>query len=87
MGEGSNSQISDGLDESFNTLSDGMDGKLKKAATYFEFNEKEIEKDDYSFRPDMNFRLGMTYETKVCGISAKAFVFSYYSFLIIMVLG
>ena len=68
MGEGSNSQISDGLDESFNTLSDGMDGKLKKAATYFEFNEKEIEKDDYSFRPDMNFRVGMTYETKVCGI-------------------
>lgn len=64
MGEGSNSQISDGLDESFNTLSDGMDGKLKKAATYFEFNEKEIEKDDYSFRPDMNFRTGMTYETK-----------------------
>ena len=87
MGEGSNSQVLDGLDESFNTLSDGMDGKLKKAATYFEFDEEEIEKDDYSFRPDMNFRLGMTYETKVCGISAKAFVFSYYSFLIIMVLG
>ncbi|KAM3701433.1 hypothetical protein ACB098_05G171500 [Castanea mollissima] len=64
MGEGSNSQILDGLDESFNTLSDGMDGKLKKAATYFEFNEEEIEKEDYSFRPDMTFRVGMTYETK-----------------------
>ncbi|KAL4610155.1 hypothetical protein ACB092_08G031500 [Castanea dentata] len=64
MGEGSNSQILDGLDESFNTLSDGMDGKLKKAATYFEFDEQEIEKDDYLFRPDMTFRVGMTYETK-----------------------
>ena len=68
MGEGSNSQILDGLDESFNTLSDGMDGKLKKAATYFEFDEQEIEKDDYSFRPDVTFRVGMTYETKVCAI-------------------
>uniref|UniRef100_A0A2N9HMY4 Small ribosomal subunit protein bS18c n=1 Tax=Fagus sylvatica TaxID=28930 RepID=A0A2N9HMY4_FAGSY len=64
MGEGSNSRILDGLDESFNTLSDGMDGKLKKAATYFEFDEEEIAKDDYAFRPDMTFRPEMTYEMK-----------------------
>jgi hypothetical protein len=70
MGEGSNSRILDGLDESFNTLSDGMDGKLKKAATYFEFDEEEIAKDDYAFRPDMTFRPEMTYEMKVCGIPA-----------------
>ncbi|XVE59426.1 hypothetical protein DITRI_Ditri05aG0045600 [Diplodiscus trichospermus] len=54
----------DGLDESFNTLSDGMDGKLKKAATYFEFDPDEIDKDDYAFRPDVNFQSGMTYELK-----------------------
>ncbi|KAG2673134.1 hypothetical protein I3760_13G075300 [Carya illinoinensis] len=64
VSEGSNSQTLDGLDESFNTLSDGMDGKLKKAATYFSFDTEEIEKDDYKFRPDMNFKEGMTYETK-----------------------
>ena len=56
----------DGLDESFNTLSDGMDGKLKKAATYFEFDPDEIDKDDYAFRPDVTFQSGMTYELKVC---------------------
>ncbi|KAF8402644.1 hypothetical protein HHK36_010733 [Tetracentron sinense] len=61
---GNNSQFLDGLDESFNTLSDGMDGKLRKAATYFEYNPDEIIKDDYTFRPDMTFRPGMTYEIK-----------------------
>ncbi|KAF8396110.1 hypothetical protein HHK36_017722 [Tetracentron sinense] len=61
---GNSSQFLDGLDESFNTLSDGMDGKLRKAATYFEFNTDEIIKDDYTFRPDMTFRSGMTYDTK-----------------------
>nr|XP_028955473.1 uncharacterized protein LOC103443079 isoform X2 [Malus domestica] len=64
IGSGSGSRILDGLDESFNTLSDGMDGKLEKAATYFEFDEEEVDKDDYSFRPDMTFKPGMTYETK-----------------------
>ncbi|XWS74016.1 hypothetical protein CRYUN_Cryun02cG0179200 [Craigia yunnanensis] len=54
----------DGLDESFNTLSDGMDGKLKKAATYFEFDPDEIDKSDYAFRPDVTFQSGMTYELK-----------------------
>lgn len=63
-GEGSNTQMMDGLDESFSTLSDGMDGKLKKAATYFDFDADEIMKDDYSFRPDVNFRSRMTYDTK-----------------------
>ncbi|XVE79390.1 hypothetical protein DITRI_Ditri14bG0054700 [Diplodiscus trichospermus] len=53
-----------GLDESFNTLSDGKDGKLKKAATYFEFDPEEIEKDDYAFRPDVSFQSGMTYDIK-----------------------
>ncbi|XP_021278504.1 uncharacterized protein LOC110412299 [Herrania umbratica] len=54
----------DDLDESFNTLSDGMDWKLKEAATYFEFDMDEIDKDDYAFRPDANFPPGSTYETK-----------------------
>ena len=62
---GSGSQFLDGLDESFNTLSDGMDGKLKKEATYFEFNPDEIDQEDYAFRPDVAFKPGMTYEPKV----------------------
>ncbi|CAM8970543.1 hypothetical protein QQ045_004036 [Rhodiola kirilowii] len=53
-----------GLDDEFNSLSDGMDGKLKKAATYFEFNPDEILDDDYAFRPDISFRPVVTYETK-----------------------
>lgn len=63
--DGSNSPMMDGLDESFNTLSDGMDGKLQNAATYFQYDPEEIMKDDYTFRPDMNFKPGMTYEVKV----------------------
>ncbi|KAJ7949754.1 30S ribosomal protein S18, chloroplastic [Quillaja saponaria] len=43
---------------------DGMEGKLKKAATYFEYDAEEILKDDYAFRPDVNFLPGATYETK-----------------------
>ncbi|XP_059626483.1 uncharacterized protein LOC132269339 isoform X2 [Cornus florida] len=58
------SEFMDGLNESFNTLSDGMDGKLKKAATYFEIDPEEIMKDDYKFRPDMTFLPGSTYELK-----------------------
>ncbi|KAI3989125.1 hypothetical protein MKX01_033161 [Papaver californicum] len=54
----------DSLDENFNSLSDGMDGKLKKAGNYFGFNYEELEKEDYAYRPDVNFRTGTTYETK-----------------------
>ncbi|KAI3993463.1 hypothetical protein MKX01_002476 [Papaver californicum] len=57
-------QSMDNLDENFNSLSDGMDGKLKKAANYFGFNYEELEKEDYAYRPDVNFRPGTTYETK-----------------------
>ncbi|XVF19856.1 hypothetical protein REPUB_Repub11eG0147000 [Reevesia pubescens] len=62
VGEGESTM--DGLDESFNTLSDGMDGKLKKAAAYFEFDVDEVQKDGYSFRPDVSFQSGMTYDVK-----------------------
>ncbi|KAL5580736.1 hypothetical protein UlMin_013178 [Ulmus minor] len=61
---GSGSSVLDGLDESFDTLQDGMEGKLEEAATYFEFDPDEMMEDDYSFRPDMNFDMGMTYTTK-----------------------
>ncbi|CAK9164198.1 unnamed protein product [Ilex paraguariensis] len=61
---GKRSEFMDGLDESFSTLSDGMDGKLKKAATYFEYDVDEIDKDDYAFRPDITFRGATTYDTK-----------------------
>ncbi|XP_058112411.1 uncharacterized protein LOC131255651 isoform X3 [Magnolia sinica] len=61
--DGNNYQFMDGLDESFNSLSDGMDGKLKKAATYFAHSD-EMNNDDYAFRPDISFRSGMSYTTK-----------------------
>ncbi|KAK4377662.1 hypothetical protein RND71_003958 [Anisodus tanguticus] len=61
---GNRSSVLDGLDESFDTLSDGMDGKLKEAARYFEFDPDEVEKDDYAYRSDMTFWPGNTYELK-----------------------
>ncbi|XP_057482814.1 uncharacterized protein LOC130769631 [Actinidia eriantha] len=41
-----------------------MDKKLKKAATYFEYDPEEIGKDDYTFRADVTFWPENTYETK-----------------------
>ncbi|KAI3904430.1 hypothetical protein MKW98_014610 [Papaver atlanticum] len=64
FGARSDYQSMDNLDENFNSLSDGMDGKLKKAANYFGFYYDELEKEDYIYRPDVNFRPGTTYETK-----------------------
>ncbi|KAH7549880.1 hypothetical protein ACOSP7_025130 [Xanthoceras sorbifolium] len=55
---------SDADDERFDTLSDGMDGKLKNAAMYFKFDTEEVEQDGYTFRPDANFPLGSTYDIK-----------------------
>nr|BBB03493.1 ribosomal protein S18 [Cuscuta japonica] len=54
----------DGLDDSINTLSDGMDSRLKEAATYFEFDLDEVNKEDYSFRKDVTFFPGNTYDIK-----------------------
>lgn len=62
---GNRSEFLDGLDDSFSSLSDGMDAKLKKEATYFEFDPDEIAKDDYCFRPDVHFQKWQTYDTKV----------------------
>ncbi|KAL8459528.1 hypothetical protein ACS0TY_036863 [Phlomoides rotata] len=53
-----------GLDENYNSLFDGMEYKLKKAASYFDFDPVEVTRDDYTFRPDFNFNSGMTYDTK-----------------------
>lgn len=63
---GNRPEFMDGLDESFNTLSDGMDGKLKKAGWDFEVDDDEIWEDEtYTYRPDVNFdRIGETYDTK-----------------------
>ncbi|XP_068475913.1 uncharacterized protein [Phaseolus vulgaris] len=58
------SDIMDNLEENHDTLLDGMDGRLKNAASYFEFDEEEIDKEDYAFRYDANFPLGYTYDTK-----------------------
>lgn len=66
---GNASSMLDGLSESFDTLQDGLDGKLEKAATYFEFDREEVLQDDYSFRPDTNFKQGMTYNVKVYNTS------------------
>ncbi|XAR58908.1 hypothetical protein NMG60_11014486 [Bertholletia excelsa] len=64
FGVGKGSEFLDGLDESFSTLSDGMGGKLKEAAKYFEYDSEEVEREDYTFRPDINFPRGTTYTTK-----------------------
>ncbi|GAB2287736.1 hypothetical protein Dimus_022098 [Dionaea muscipula] len=50
-------------DDSITMLSDGMEEKLRDAATYFKMTN-EIEEDDFTFRPDINFQDGGTYETK-----------------------
>ncbi|PKA59083.1 30S ribosomal protein S18, chloroplastic [Apostasia shenzhenica] len=60
---GGNLKFMDGSTDSFDTLSDGMDTKLKKAATYFSFTD-EIMEDDYKFRPDVTFWPGTTYTTR-----------------------
>ncbi|MED6224894.1 hypothetical protein PIB30_086016 [Stylosanthes scabra] len=62
--EGENSWMMDDLEESFDTLSDGMDGKLKKAARYFEYDSEEVEEEDYSFRHDATFWPYTTYELR-----------------------
>ncbi|PIN06058.1 hypothetical protein CDL12_21399 [Handroanthus impetiginosus] len=64
FGMGNRSSFMDDLDEGYNTLSDGMDYKLKKTATYFEFDPDEVTREDYAFRPDVNCSAGMTYDTK-----------------------
>lgn len=48
----------DGLDENFDTLADGVDGKLKKAARYFEMDDDEVEQEDYTFRADVERKRG-----------------------------
>ncbi|KAF1884457.1 hypothetical protein Lal_00028335 [Lupinus albus] len=63
--DGGNSQMMNDLEDSFDTLSDGMDGKLKNAATYFEFDPEELIKDDYAFRYDTDFYPGSTYTIKI----------------------
>lgn len=66
---------SDDLDDSFTTLFDRMDGELKEAAADFEYDDDdEVDQEDYSFRPDVNFQEEGTYELKVshcCHFSSK----------------
>ncbi|KAK1294416.1 hypothetical protein QJS10_CPA16g00492 [Acorus calamus] len=66
------SQLLDGLGDSFDTLSDGMDDKLKKAATTFVYSD-EMKADDYAFRPDVNFLPGMEYSPKIFPKIVEAF--------------
>ncbi|RWW67688.1 hypothetical protein BHE74_00024849 [Ensete ventricosum] len=82
------SRIIDGISDSFNSLSDGMDEKLKEAARTFVFSD-EIHDENYKFRPDVTFYPGMTYTTRVRRIliasffafflASKFFIISFYS--------
>ncbi|KAI7757940.1 hypothetical protein M8C21_007676 [Ambrosia artemisiifolia] len=54
----------DGLADSISTLTDGMGGKLKEAATYFKYDADEVEREEYKFRPDVTFWPGNTYDVK-----------------------
>ncbi|CAK8539135.1 unnamed protein product [Lathyrus sativus] len=69
---GGSSQLLDDLEQSFDTLSDGLDGKLNNAARYFEFDPDEIDKDDYSYRYDTTFHQGSTYSTKDLDLTKPA---------------
>lgn len=69
---GGSSQMLDDLEQTFDTLSDGMDGKLNNAARYFEYDPDEIEKDDYSYRYDTTFQRGSTYSTKDLDLTRPA---------------
>ncbi|KAL9235370.1 hypothetical protein vseg_010132 [Gypsophila vaccaria] len=55
------SGMPNGDDDPFTTLTDGMEGKLKEAAAYFEVDPQEIAADDYNYRADMNMKPRMTY--------------------------
>nr|GEV58600.1 ribosomal protein S18 [Tanacetum cinerariifolium] len=57
-------RLVDGLDDSFTSLTHGLDGKLKDVATYFEYGVNEVEKEDYKLRPDVTFWPGNTYDVK-----------------------
>lgn len=62
--------MGDGMMEGFDTtLSDGLDDKLKRAATNFQVSD-EIENEDYTFRPDVTFIPGSTYTPRVSMRSA-----------------
>lgn len=90
-GSGESSPFLDDLEQSLDTLSDGMDGKLNNAARYFEFDPDEIMKEDYSFRYDTTFHQGSTYTIKVCWIAIPTlslitdFHIQYYMFRIYLI--
>lgn len=65
FGNGGGFHMMDYLEENDDSLSDGMDENLKNAATCFEVDEDEIEKEDYAFRYDTDFIPGSTYDIKV----------------------
>ena len=50
----------------FSNIGDSFEDSMKEAATYFEFDRNEINQEDFSYRADMNFRTGMTYNPEVC---------------------
>ncbi|KAK7266830.1 hypothetical protein RIF29_19487 [Crotalaria pallida] len=60
------------LEDGFDTLSDGMDGNLKNAATYFEFDPEETMKEDYAYRYDTSFFPGSTYSIKDLDLTKPA---------------
>ncbi|ONK79377.1 uncharacterized protein A4U43_C01F5740 [Asparagus officinalis] len=55
----------------FDTLDDGMDDKLKRAATTFQVSD-EIEDDDYAFRPDVTFIPPTTYTPRDLDLTKPA---------------
>jgi len=69
------------LEENYDTLADGMDGLLKNAATYFEFDDEEIDKEDYAFRYDANFPRFTTYELKASCIAMPIFLGYHFLYL------
>ncbi|KAI9114757.1 hypothetical protein K1719_014455 [Acacia pycnantha] len=59
-------------DEGFDTLTDGMDGKLEEAASYFEYDSEEVEQEGYSFRYDVNLGRAVEIDTKDLDLTKPA---------------
>lgn len=61
---GSGSMMDDGgVDQTFDSLSDGLDDRLKKVAKTFQAGDGVID-DNYSFRPDAPSLPGATYQSR-----------------------
>ncbi|KAG8092147.1 hypothetical protein GUJ93_ZPchr0012g21177 [Zizania palustris] len=68
---GNSSSVMDELGGGFTSLDDGMDEMLDDASRTFHVTE-EYEDENYEYRPDVNFRLGSTYNVRDLDLTRPA---------------